>query len=1635
VVITVNPTPHVNVSATAQTICNDAATSVTLTSPSTFTTGVIKFRYTVSATGGVTGFTTPVNNLANNYVIADVLNNPTDAPQTVTYTIYPVSPTGCAEGTPKVVVVTVNPTPKVNVSVTTQTICNDAATNVTLTSPSTFSSGVIKFRYTVTATGGVTGFTTPVNNLSNNYVIADILNNPTDAPQTVTYTIYPVSPTGCAEGAPKVVVVTVNPTPQVNVSTSTQTICNVGTTSVTLTSPSTFSSGVIKFRYTVTATGGVTGFTTPVNNLSDNHVIEDVLNNPTDAPQTVTYTIYPVSPTGCPEGPSKTVVITVNPTPRVSVSVSTQTICNNAATNVTLSSPSTFTTGVIKFRYTVTATGGVTGFTTPSSDLPNNHTIADVLNNPTDAPQTVTYTIYPVSPTGCSEGPPKTVVITINPTPLVNVSETTQIICNNAATNVMLTSPSTFSLGVIRFRYTVTATGGVTGFTTPVSNLPNNYVIADMLYNPTNAPQTVTYTIYPVSPTGCPDGLSKVVVITVNPTPQVNVSTSTQTICDDGTTNVTLTSPSTFSSGEIKFRYSVTATGGITGFTTPSTDLPNTHVIADVLNNPTDAPQTATYTIYPVSPTGCPEGPSKTVVITVNPTPKVNLSAITQTICNDAATSVTLTSPSTFSSGVIKFRYTVTATGGITGFATPVNSLSNNHVIDDVLNNPTDAPQTVTYTIYPVSPTGCSDGPSKEFTVTVLPSVKFEFKDKQYIGGKNIRCYGESNGSLKAINIRGGLATGYHILWNTGETIDSIRNKPAGAYSVTVTDYMGCSASQNFTLTQPNLLTHSLIVTNVKCIGMNTGSMNLGVTGGTGPMNYLWTWNADTTKKWYTEDVDSLYSGVYNIAITDANGCTDGETNITLRAPLPFDWAHNKSQYGKFNISCNGANDGIINPIFFNEIKGYSWEGPNGFTSTSRMISDLKPGKYTLTVLDANGCYTVGRSDTIFEPTPVIINADIHQYPNNYNLQCDGGSNGNIDLSVQGGHSNYQYVWSSSNGSGIAQGTQDQNSITAGDFMIEVRDKYLYRNVEYFCSHKDTFTLSEPPHLLLDTVITRYSGFEIDCKNNKTGAINISVSGGYGTYSYQWSTLNGSGMSAGSEDQANLGAGTYDLKVLYGDQCEKDYSFKLKEPDIITLDSVLSNYNGFNVSCYRSSNGSININPKGAVAPYSYLWSTTNGAGLIPASADQSNLSAGNYQLRITDINNCTYNWDIPVIQPDSIHITPKIEDIQCSGQGNGKIEAIVRDGAGNYSYLWSTGATTSTITNVRVEDYSVTVTDQNGCVKNAVAHVSAPDPLDIRVEKKDISCIGRIDGSIALSVNGGRSPFMYEWSNGDNQSQLVNLPPSTYSVRVTDWGGCVGNAIIQIIEPDSLKVNYSKTDVTCNNKATGRIELQPSGGTAPYYYMWSNGYRGRVAEGLKAGNHLAVVRDANNCPYDIAVSLTQPEPIVMAKIITRPFCPDTEDGSIEVSATGGTGALYYSWNNGSSLNQIQNIPEGYYIVTVTDEENCTLKDTTLLEATTSGCVDIPTAFSPNGDGVNDTWDIRAGSPVNPTNSVRDLYPEAVMEVFNRWGVLIFKSTPGYTDDWDGSWKDKKLPVDSYFYIFDLRNGKKPLTGNVTIIR
>ena len=466
----------------------------------------------------------------------------------------------------------------------------------------------------------------------------------------------------------KIQIIWVEPTPTATIVNNTPLICDSTSVNLVFDSPTVSTNPddqsfeiVVTSSDPVNLTGSASvGFT--ITRAQMPYLLDGTLINNSDSPVQVTYTVNS-NLTGCSEFVPVSSTVWVNPTPRIFPVMTNLIQCDSTTTNITLQSPSTFTSGFVTFNLSATAPAGLSGYTPLAPGLANGHVITDNLINTTDGPLAVTYTITPVSPTGCNNGPSQTFTVTVNPTPRIFPVPLSSTQCDSTATNIVLQSPSTFTSGEISFKYNVTATGGVTGFTTPVSGLPNNHIIADELVNPTDEPQTVTYVITPVSPVGCNDGPSQVVTITVNPTPRIFPVLTDLIQCDSTTTNITLQSPSTFTGGDVTLNLSATAPAGLSGYTPLASGLANGHVITDNLINTTDGPLAVTYTITPVSPVGCNNGPSQTFTVTVNPTPRIFPVPLSSTQCDSTATNIVLQSPSTFTSGEISFKYNVTATG------------------------------------------------------------------------------------------------------------------------------------------------------------------------------------------------------------------------------------------------------------------------------------------------------------------------------------------------------------------------------------------------------------------------------------------------------------------------------------------------------------------------------------------------------------------------------------------------------------------------------------------------------------------------------------------------------------------------------------------------------------------------------------------------------------------------------------------------------------------------------------------------------------------------------------------------------------------------------------------------------------
>ena len=210
--------------------------------------------------------------------------------------------------------------------------------------------------------------------------------------------------------------------------------------------------------------------------------------------------------------------------------------------------------------------------------------------------------------------------------------------------------------------------------------------------------------------------------------------------------------------------------------------------------------------------------------------------------------------------------------------------------------------------------------------------------------------------------------------------------------------------------------------------------------------------------------------------------------------------------------------------------------------------------------------------------------------------------------------------------------------------------------------------------------------------------------------------------------------------------------------------------------------------------------------------------------------------------------------------------------------------------------------------------------------------------------------------------------------------------------------------------------------------YIWHDATtRENIRTGLGAGNYDITIVDANYCRADSIVTLTEPDPLQLDFDLTHAYCPDMPDGEIDLTVSGGSpvGGHTYLWSNGETTEDIVGLLPGMYTVTVTDYNECTVTGSITVRPMNEICLIIPEAFSPNGDLINDVWNI----------GNIELYPDMMVKIYNRWGQPIWVSEPGYPVPWNGRSNGVRLPIDAYHYVIDLNNGYKAIMGTVTIVR
>ena len=464
--------------------------------------------------------------------------------------------------------------------------------------------------------------------------------------------------------------------------------------------------------------------------------------------------------------------------------------------------------------------------------------------------------------------------------------------------------------------------------------------------------------------------------------------------------------------------------------------------------------------------------------------------------------------------------------------------------------------------------------------------------------------------------------------------------------------------------------------------------------------------------------------------------------------------------------------------------------------------------------------------------------------------------------------------------------------------------------------------------------------------------------------------------------------------------------------------------------CFGDSNASGTFTASGGTAPYLFTVDV-NTAGASMGTATATDLSftfggAGEVKVDVVDNNGCTSTSTITVTEPANLVISSTKTNITCYGEGDGTIDLSVTGGTTNYSYAWSHGPTTEDVNNLTEDTYTVIVTDANGCTINSAIAISEPPALVINHVNTDVTCNNTNDGEINITASGGAGPYTYSWSNGSTSEDLSQLTAGDYTITVTDANNCTLDSTFTIYEPAAWDVSVLVTDVTCYGENNGRVAISVSGGIQPYNYLWSDGQTGQIIDSLSPTDYSVTITDAAGCSWVEIMTIFEPLPILSEIETTNASCPGVPDGDIVLNISGGTAPYTVLWSNSATTKDLTNITDGTYTVEITDANLCTKIDSTIIDIFGENCVtEIPTIITPNGDGKNDVWRIEN----------IQLYSNATIEVYTRWGKLVYRSDDGNKDPWDGTFKGQELPMDSYHYIIDFGDGSKPIVGSVTIVR
>jgi len=933
----------------------------------------------------------------------------------------------------------------------------------------------------------------------------------------------------------------------------------------------------------------------------------------------------------------------------------------------------------------------------------------------------------------------------------------------------------------------------------------------------------------------------------------------------------------------------------------------------------------------------------------------------------------------------------------------------------------------------------------------------------------DVACFGELSGQVD-LSVTGGTPP-YSYLWNDGTTTEDRINISAGNYSVTITDSNGCTFFSSFQVTEPLSPLGGSITSqsNVLCNGGNDGSVSVAGSGGTSPYEY----RLDTGAYQATGTFGSLSAGSYTVTIRDSGSCIF-TVNVNISEPAA---ALNGIISSQTDILCFGEATGSVTISGSGGTSPYQFSIDGGSFQSSGTFVNLIAGPHTMTIRDSNLC-TFSLPVSLSEPLSSLTGSISGQT----NVNCFGEATGSVTVTGSGGTPPYMY----SIDGGAFQVSGNFSGLDAGTHAVTLRDQNM-------CDYNLPVIITQPASALAVTI----SRTDVLCFGESNGTATATASGGSSPYSYSWNTNPvqttdlATGLSAGNyvvtvtdnsgciitgavgisqppgalalfaditdvscnggtdgridltvtnatdpvtylwsngstnKDLTGVTAGTYSVTATDANGCTANMEGTISEPTALAGDITVTD-----ALCFDSPTGACDLTISGGTPPYSYNWS--NG-GL---TEDLTGIVSDTYSVLVTDSRGCTISLNATVNQP-SFPLSGSIifqTDVSSYGGNDGSVTVSGSGGTPGYMYSLDSGTfqTSGTFSTLMADSYIVTVRDSNMCTFDITVTIHQPVvplSLDI-VSQSDLLCNGVSNGSVTVSAWGGYSPYEYMIDGGIYQESgtFNSLIAGNHTVTVRDDSLATFSLSFSLSEPAQLVLEVTGENIPCYGAATGTASVTPSGGVAPYTYLWNTepGQTTSSVANLRSGNYEVTVTDSNGCTETGSVTISEPSELIISSVVTPAGCPDSNNGAINLAITGGTTPYDIIWSDGVLTQNRTNIGPGTYSVVVTDQNLCAKSLVIGVSfAGTSSCIVIPQLITPNNDGYNDEWVIRN----------IEMYPDAEVMVFNRWGKLVFRTRNISANPWDGTEDGKPVPTDSYHYILYLNDGSPPRSGVISVIR